>query len=169
MAFKPWEALSPAYRARLERKGITQQTHTALKAGKKVAGTPNLTAARGKAISLPHMKPVRVAREKRDRERKYDALANIRGRERKLGYLSDNDLLLAVRDIGIDGARILVEWQEYKLANSVKGKNGQDKEGRPLLTFEQYVGEHYGPDLWDSVYEDYWSEAQEIEGMGFYN
>ena len=160
---KAWAELTPAYRARLERNGITPTTH----------GTANLRRARGHDISLPHNKPERDRRKQHARERIVKAIRELQVENRKVGYLKDSDLLGAVGEIGIEGARILLEWQTYRTESGVAGSghgnpaNAKDRSGQTLQTFKEFVDANY-PGLWDTVYEDWWSYAQETEGMNYY-
>ena len=173
MAFKGWDNISINQRKRYERKGVTRETYDAIRT--KQPGAPkDLTMARGHHISLPHNKPVRDARKERARQRVLKAMRELGPREKALGYYASNDLIQAVGSIGPEGARIIVEWHEYKFKHGVKGSDpgritgGLDENDTPLPKFREYVDAHY-PGLWNDVYEDYWSEAQEIEGNGYYN
>lgn len=124
---KAWADLTPAYRARLERNGITATEHS--------RGAP-IREAVGHGWELPSMR----ARYRR-------GVARETARAIASGNVTPAVALDTVERLGPDQARIVIDWQEQRTALG-KGVGGP-------LTFQAYIEGLYGPDAWDDWSEVY--------------
>lgn len=125
MARKSWDELTPAYRARLERNGITRESH---------AGGASIRKAVGHSWDLPSMRARYQRRVSRETAK---ALAG--------GNVNARTVAATIDAIGIDRAAVIIDWQAQRT------KLGKVKGGK--LTLEKYVDELYGPDAWDDQWE----------------
>lgn len=145
MARKPWDELSPTYRRRLERKGITRETHA----------TASLKAARGKGPHTPAERARTLAR--RVSQHSLTA-AQIMQREHKLGYIPLNVIAATIEDIGTRRMTIVLEWQEWR-TNTYTSHHAVKPSRRPAWHTPEglpdYVTSRYGDDAWDDVFEDW--------------
>ena len=135
MARKSWDELTPTYRARLERAGVTAESHAAGK---------SIQTAVGHGWHLPSMRP-RYERR----------MAAESARAAKLGMVSPGEAAATIADIGPDRAAVLLDWQTERTALG----RGADKGG--ALTFEQYIENRFGEDAWDDDWQEIYDELDD--------
>lgn len=124
MATKPWSQLSPAYRRRLERAGVTAETH----------GRINVSGARGHGFNTPsrrrHAAEVeqrrieramtrqlsgrKVSRSEAATRRYEQLLSQFQSREARLGYLPPQEIRSAYDALGPIRLNAVLSWQEAR-------------------------------------------------------
>jgi hypothetical protein len=132
-ARKAWADLTPAYRARLERGGVSRETHE--------RGAPILNAV-GHGWHLPS----RRARYER-------ALARETARATASGNVSRETAIDTIEQIGPDRAAVIIDWQTER-TDLGKGIGGP-------LTFQAYIEDLYGPDAWDDDWQEIYDELDD--------
>lgn len=197
-ARKAWKDLSPDYRRRLERRGITAASHR----------NGSLKAVRGHGIHTPSGRREAAQRQQRVAQRRgmrgYTAeelsriTRELESRENRLGYLPASQIREWSQRFGVDNVALLLEWQEGRtrafqelessnpttsrgrankrrlLGHSIFGANGMKHRipgtfGRDYPTFEQFVKTNYGDDRWNDTMEEWWEDAKDIIALGYYH
>lgn len=158
---KAWADLSPAYRRRLERSGITAETH----AEKRV----NISTARGHGI---HTKSEQRNALQRARTASIPTLID---REMKLGYFASNAVLGFMDELGKQRFAAVLSWQEMRynakqqLVHSRHTAQELDNISSTFPTLQQYVEEQWGDEAWDSIFSDWWDEVGDLVMWSWYN
>lgn len=133
MPRKSWDDLTPAYRERLERHGVTQDSHTA---------GGSIRAAVGHGYHLPSQH----ARYER-------AVARETARATASGNVNRDTAAATISAIGPERAAVVIDWQEQRTALG-KGAGGP-------LTFESYIASLYGPDAWDDDWQEIYDDLDD--------
>lgn len=130
MARKAWDELTPAYQARLERAGVTAESHA--------HGAP-IRDAVGHGWQLPSMH----ARYERVVAREMSCAA-------ALNKVPSDVVRSTIDSIGTDRAAVVIDWQTKRTALG-KGVGGP-------LTFEVYIAGRFGEDAWDDDWQEIYDE-----------
>lgn len=110
MSWKKWGDLSPTYRKRLERQGITAKTHLQAK-NPKAKNYRSLKKERGKGEHTPSVMRQKAEREKRLLETPTVAKLVKQGSD---SGISRDVIEAAVANYGISFVRILLAYKEYR-------------------------------------------------------
>lgn len=147
MARKSWGELSPAYRARLERHGITAEKH---------AKGASLAAATGHGANTTHVLARVALRRPQKASRLYKRGASL--------GVSSTDITQSILIGGEYRTQLGLDYREYRRdlwkASDKKLKNHE------MPTFQQYVRTTYG----DAFWEEYdWEAFEDQEWLGYYH
>lgn len=154
---KPWNQLSPAYRRRLERHGITKTEHNTGK---------TLRAARGHGITTPSS-----IRDAQKRIKKLDEMGGQHNKrvedslilQSEKMRIDDNDVRYALQMWPAAFTQTVLDYRRYRYAQWDKNHNQKYYD---LITFQEYLkklGIEAGPD-WP-LYEQ---DAQNTEYWFYY-
>lgn len=160
---KAWSDLSPAYRKRLERSGITESKHD--------SGW-SLQTARGHGVHTPSMQRKLVEQLRRTRD-----IDRLIKREGKLGYFPPNEIMGWLEDLTIERVATVIAWQESRhkyfkqFYNSQSPRPSRDAISNYMQQFptlQQWVDTHLGPDAWDSLFADWWQDVGDAVMWRYY-